>query len=77
MEIVAGVENINISTTPPKTKTPKRAAARKCLEMIKSDANYKWAIVLFGRADMNNDRMIKKAEFKDLYKKVHPKPNIS
>lgn len=30
------------------------------------------ARILYGRADMNNDRMIKKAEFKDLYKKVHP-----
>ena len=31
------------------------------------------ARILYGRADMNNDRMIKKSEFKDLYKKVHPK----
>ena len=38
-----GVENINIKTTPTKAvKTPKRAAARKCLELIKSDANFKW-----------------------------------
>ena len=42
MELVTGVENINFKTTPTKAgKTPKRAAARRCLELIKSDVNFK------------------------------------